>query len=772
MRNIFITRGLPGSGKSTFLKEHGLDNFCLSTDNLRQTFSGLTISSVTGDLAINNDINAFVFSQLPKILKDRASRGETIVVDATHCSTTDFRLYKKIIQEHFYKGFCLDFSKIPLDECLKRNAQRPAFKFVPENHILKMHEKLTSSTIPEPFTKIDVFNPSDISFLKELIKPKPVNLDKPKEIIIIGDLQGCATDLKSNALFKKGNDPDNHYIFVGDICDRGPENHVALKWILDTFHNTPNSTFLFGNHEIHLMRWCLNKPSFSKEFTDRTQPQLESHKISKDKVFEWCNSLKDFIYFSRNNKEYLITHSGLPKFIPELGLISTADYSKGVGGYSYDVDSIYEKTECPIIQVHGHRNYFRKPIKAGTNIYNLEGQVEFGGFFRAISIDQNNVISEHDIPNSKYRNLKELKPMNNTKIPDWINKEDNSETFSPDELDQLKSSPLIREKINDSMPHISSFNFTRDAFFNSAWDDLNITARGLFVNNKTGEIVARSYNKFFNIDERPETQKGNLKYNLKFPVNCFVKENGYLGILGFDTTTQTPLFASKSSVDTDFAKLFKDIYDKNVPDKSKIDIHTFLNRGNASLVFEVIDPVNDPHMIDYDKPHIVLLDIIRRSKHFEKMPYEDLKKQAEIWGIPCKERGMQFKSWESMQGWLNVCNNKEYKHKNKNIEGYVLEDSSGFQTKLKLPYYSFWKRMRSLKDRVASIKDTKKPLKRTLNDQDEILFTGWCFDQNADTLKQPITQVRKLFQSDIENGYKLDPKSQVYKYIQDKSISI
>ena len=42
----------------------------------------------------------------------------------------------------------------------------------------------------------------------------------------------------------------------------------------------------------------------------------------------------------------------------------------------------------------------------------------------------------------------------------------------------------------------------------------------------------RSYNKFFNLGERPETELDNLANTLSFPVEIRTKENGYLSILG------------------------------------------------------------------------------------------------------------------------------------------------------------------------------------------------------------------------------------------------
>ena len=48
------------------------------------------------------------------------------------------------------------------------------------------------------------------------------------------------------------------------------------------------------------------------------------------------------------------------------------------------------------------------------------------------------------------------------------------------------------------------------------------------VKTKNEKIMARSYEKFFRIGETRETELIALKSRLKFPVNAYVKENGFL----------------------------------------------------------------------------------------------------------------------------------------------------------------------------------------------------------------------------------------------------
>ena len=71
-------------------------------------------------------------------------------------------------------------------------------------------------------------------------------------------------------------------------------------------------------------------------------------------------------------------------------------------------------------------------------------------------------------------------------------------------------SGIIKEVVQDCDPNISSFNFTKSAFYDKKWDDIVCKARGLFIDTKNWRIVARGFNKFFNINERPETNHTNI----------------------------------------------------------------------------------------------------------------------------------------------------------------------------------------------------------------------------------------------------------------------
>lgn len=58
------------------------------------------------------------------------------------------------------------------------------------------------------------------------------------------------------------------------------------------------------------------------------------------------------------------------------------------------------------------------------------------------------------------------------------------------------------------------------------------------------------------IDERPETKLNALRHNLQFPVQAYVKVNGFLGIVGYDNAQKKLLVTSKGDMYGLYAKIF------------------------------------------------------------------------------------------------------------------------------------------------------------------------------------------------------------------------
>lgn len=285
-------------------------------------------------------------------------------------------------------------------------------------------------------------------------------------------------------------------------------------------------------------------------------------------------------------------------------------------------------------------------------------------------------------------------------------------------LQALRNSEFISER---SFGHISSFNFTRKAFQSGIWNDITTKARGLFLDNRTGRVVARAYNKFFNVGERPETSLKSLKENLRFPVRAYKKENGFLGIMSLDPVSGDVLYCTKSMVSGGaFNEIFEGVC-KEVFLRDRIDFELLtktMAAYNVSLVFEVVDPVNDPHIIEYEKPQLYLLDAVFNTDDFRAFSYEDLRAIAAEAGIPCKQLIHTYTSWDELETDLERIKSVDYQCRGEYIEGFVLQDAVGFMFKIKTGFYKKWKHLRAALPGIVKSNVVIHPERYTAEEQD------------------------------------------------------
>jgi len=283
-------------------------------------------------------------------------------------------------------------------------------------------------------------------------------------------------------------------------------------------------------------------------------------------------------------------------------------------------------------------------------------------------------------------------------------------------LELLRSKP--KEIIERKFGHISSFNFSKSVFYDGKWTELSKVARGLFLDNSTGQIVGRGFDKFFNYREKMFNQDRWLEENLKFPVTAYKKYNGFLGILAWDQVESKLLFLTKSMVDGAYSKIFSETFHDEFKDRSQewwSDLASDLVSSNSCLVFEVIDPTRDPHIVKYEKPEVILLDMVKLEKTFSHPAYDDLVKFAGKFGFRAKEKAAVFEDWKSLREFIDL---KQSYEKTRDEEGYVLEDSDGYHFKLKGGWYKFWKMMRGIQKDVAAghLVSTSKLLTPLAND--------------------------------------------------------
>lgn len=713
-------RGAPGCGKSTYIQNNGLKNYTLSPDDIRLLYSSPELQ-VDGSFAISQAEDRNVWKTVMEILERRMQKGEFTVLDATNSKTAEMSKYKSLCEKYRYRMYIIDFTDIPLETCLKQNKRRPELKWVPENVVENIYSRFATQGVP---SGIKVLKREEL----EEILEKPIDLSHYKKIIHIGDIHGCFNTLQE--YLKDGINPEYSYIFTGDYLDRGEQNVEVFNFI-NSIKDLPNVCLIEGNHEKHIQSLGLGEKAVSKEFEDNTRPQLVMSGIDPKTCRQLYKKFRQMSHYIYKGKEVLVCHGGIPSMSRNLLYLPTQSFIKGVGRYEDYKDiatSWMGNSEENQYLIHGHRNTSGDEIQVADKVFNLEGGVEFGGNLRVVELDENGFHCI-EVPN-KQPITKKKEVISNYKM-----------LTVEESIKLLRHNVFIKEKkLGDG---ISSFNFTREAFYSANWNNQTILARGLFIDTDENKIFARSYEKFFRINENVMTQMSTLNRTLVFPVRAYLKENGFLAIVSYNYKDDSLFIASKSTNTGDYVN-----YIKNILKDDENKIKNYLKNNNVSMVFECIDPVNDPHIIKYEKPKMVLLDIIKNQIVFEKYSYEDVVKVADELDLEVKKLAGVFNTWEDFEEFYNTVTSDDYLYNGEYIEGFVFEDSVGFMTKVKCAFYNLWKKMRGVAD--STLKAGYYGKTGSLLTRIENMFYGYCkelYGKGYSDSKDIITLREKFLES-------------------------
>lgn len=721
MRTLVLMRAAPGAGKSTFIRNHHLEPYTLSADDIRILCGGL-IPQPNGVFSISQSLNKQAWKLLYEMLEERMKLGAFTVIDATHSTKKELENYRKLVDKYRYRVYVIDMTDVPVETAKKRNRLRELYKQVPDEVIDKFYVRFKSEKVPKYYT---VIKPEKF---EETIIWKAIDVSQYKKVHMIGDIHGNYTVLMEYLNGKIN--PDELYVFCGDYTDRGIENAEVLQF-LQRIYKYPNVALIEGNHEKWVNKWLNDEDTQSNTFNNKTKPELNKALgkglLNKKKLRDMYRRMYQCFYFSYEDKTVLCTHGGLTNDY-RLELINTDLMINGVGKYEEykQVAETFERGEESTYQVNGHRNVENLPIRVGLRNFNLEGGVEWGGCLRVVTLDKNG-FETHEIKNNVWDKPPKLTDDNLVEV--------------------LRTNRYVKEK---KFGNISSFNFTEQAFREGVWDEQTIKARGLFVNTETNKVVTRGYDKYFRSDEITKTIE-ELADKLVYPVSAYVKYNGFLGMLSYDYDkndlrfcTKGVMFQGNNSKAETYVTMFKRIFDSTLDIVGWEKVKRYLKENDVTMLFEVIDPINDPHIIEYNNEAVVLLDIVENKLEFSKLDYNALKHLGDKLGLLVKQQTDVINNKEEFIRWCGIVLDHP-------IEGYVLEDSSKFMTKIKSLYYTKWKWARTVSECVLKFGSYSKY--QTLTDELKE-FHDWLIeysnDNNLDNNDKQIINLRKEFLKDKE----------------------
>ena len=129
MRTLLLMRGAMGSGKSSFIKENGLEPYTLEGDKFRMLLANPAMDEKEFKISQKNNDKAW--KMLMECLEERMKEGHFTVIDATHTTRKLTKQYEKLAEFYKYSIFYYQ-PETSLEQCLEWNKKRAAHKFIPE----------------------------------------------------------------------------------------------------------------------------------------------------------------------------------------------------------------------------------------------------------------------------------------------------------------------------------------------------------------------------------------------------------------------------------------------------------------------------------------------------------------------------------------------------------------------------------------------------------------------------------------------------------------
>jgi RNA ligase len=214
-------------------------------------------------------------------------------------------------------------------------------------------------------------------------------------------------------------------------------------------------------------------------------------------------------------------------------------------------------------------------------------------------------------------------------------------------LNRYYEDGLLYKQVHPTLP-LTIWNYTEKVQYSGLWDEITLSCRGLVTDN-LGNIVARPFKKFFNLEEGKHTPTQDFE--------VFEKMDGSMGII-FKYSGET-IFATRGSFISEQSKWMSEFATTYNYQDIIVDGFTYL--------FEIIYE-NNRIVVDYgNQERLVLLGIIN-TETGEELPYNDI--YSDGWDI--------VQRYDGIKDYSNLKNLVEDNH-----EGFVIRFSNGDRMKIK-----------------------------------------------------------------------------------------
>ena len=224
-----------------------------------------------------------------------------------------------------------------------------------------------------------------------------------------------------------------------------------------------------------------------------------------------------------------------------------------------------------------------------------------------------------------------------------------------DTLEKYHKEGLLYKQVHPTLP-LTIWNYTEKVQYEGLWDDITLMSRGLVTDDK-GNVVARPFKKFFNLEEGKHTSTSDFDVYEKMDGSLgifFYYEGGWVMATRGSFTSDQAVKGYEMMFNYDFASLHKD--------------YTYL--------FEIIYKSNRI-VVDYDFEDVVLLGMVNTKTGYEVDLYSgdvDVRLKNIVSNVGLKV----VKKYDGISDYLTLKSMVK-----NNEEGFVVRFSNGDRMKIK-----------------------------------------------------------------------------------------
>jgi len=199
MTRLLITRGLPASGKTTFARKLQPQVVRVNRDDLRRMLHGRRLFTQWAEGQVTQAQRAAVEA----LLRAHAD----VIVDDTNLRARTVREWAELAARFHAQFEVHDFTDVPVEECVRRDAERSGFDHVGEAGIRKMYDRyLAGKRLPLPIPWVEPGGPGVV------YEPDP---DLPSAVLV--DIDGTVALMNGRGPYewsRVGEDQPNHAVIA------------------------------------------------------------------------------------------------------------------------------------------------------------------------------------------------------------------------------------------------------------------------------------------------------------------------------------------------------------------------------------------------------------------------------------------------------------------------------------------------------------------------------------------------------------------------------